>query len=69
VTVRAILMTAVGGPEVLQPAEISELELGKRDVRVALRAAGINPVDYKLRGHGTIAGQLPAAATSVSPRQ
>jgi NADPH2:quinone reductase len=58
--VRAILMTAVGGPEVLQPAEVSELELGERDVRVALRAAGVNPVDYKLRGHGTIAGQLPA---------
>lgn len=57
---RAILMTAVGGPEVLQPAEVSELELGGRDVRVALRAAGVNPVDYKLRGHGTIAGQLPA---------
>ena len=25
-----------------------------------LRAAGINPVDYKLRAHGTIGGSLPA---------
>jgi NADPH:quinone reductase len=58
--VRAMLMAAVGGPEVLQPAEIAEPELGRRDVRVALRAAGVNPVDYKLRRHGTIAGELPA---------
>jgi NADPH:quinone reductase len=58
--VRAILMTAVGGPEVLQPAEVAELEFGRRDVRVELRAAGVNPVDYKLRGHGTLAGEPPA---------
>jgi NADPH2:quinone reductase len=58
--VRAILMTAVGGPEVLQPAEVAELEFGPRDVRVELRAAGVNPVDSKLRAHGTIAGGPPA---------
>jgi NADPH2:quinone reductase len=58
--VRAILMAAVGGPEVLQPAEVAELEFGRRDVRVELRAAGVNPVDYKMRGHGTIAGAPPA---------
>ncbi len=58
--VRAILMAAVGGPEVLQPAEVAELEFGRRDVRVALRAAGVNPVDAKLRAHGTLAGQPPA---------
>jgi NADPH2:quinone reductase len=53
-------MTAVGGPEVLQPAEVAELEFGRRDVRVELRAAGVNPVDAKLRGRGTIAGARPA---------
>jgi NADPH2:quinone reductase len=57
---RAILMVAVGGPEVLQPAEVAELEFGRRDVRVALRAAGVNPIDAKLRAHGTLAGQPPA---------
>ena len=30
------------------------------DVVVHLRAAGINPVDYKLRANGTIRGSLPA---------
>ena len=58
---RAVLMTAVGGPEVLKVAELPEPEItGERDVKVRLRAAGINPVDYKLRSSGTIGGSLPA---------
>ena len=58
---RAVLMTAVGGPEVLKIAELPEPEItGERDVKVRLRAAGINPVDYKLRAGGTIGGSLPA---------
>ena len=58
---RAVLMTAVGGPEVLELVEVPEPEMpGERDVRVRLRAAGINPVDYKLRSGGTIGGPLPA---------
>ena len=58
---RAVLMTAVGGPEVLEPADVSEPEIAsEHDVRVRLRAAGINPVDYKMRASGTIGGTLPA---------
>jgi len=57
---RAVLMTAVGGPEVLQVADVPEPEvLDAHDVRVRLRAAGINPIDYKLRSSGTIGGTLP----------
>jgi NADPH:quinone reductase-like Zn-dependent oxidoreductase len=57
---RAVLMTAVGGPEVLQAAELPEPQItGEREVKVRLRAAGINPVDYKLRSSGTIGGSLP----------
>ena len=58
---RAMLMTAVGGPEVLKLVEQPMPEIvGDHDVRVRLRAAGINPVDYKLRSGGTIGGSLPA---------
>src|ERR1700683_2671473 len=58
---RAVLMTAVGGPDVLEVAELPEPELpGERDVKVRLRAAGINPADYKLRSGGLIAGSPPA---------
>jgi NADPH2:quinone reductase len=57
---RAVLMTAVGGPEVFELRELPEPELaGEHDVRVRLRAAGINPVDYKLRSYGTFARSLP----------
>lgn len=43
---RAILMTAVGGPEVLQMVELPEPQLTtEHDLRVRLRAAGINPVE------------------------
>jgi NADPH:quinone reductase len=57
---RAVLMTAVGEPEVLELADLPEPEIaGEHDVRVRLRAAGINPVDYKLRSGGTIGGSLP----------
>jgi len=58
---RAVLMTAVGGPEVLELRDLPEPEIaGEHDVLVQLRAAGINPVDYKLRSNGTIGGSLPA---------
>jgi NADPH:quinone reductase len=58
---RAVVMTAVGGPEVLAPTDLVEPEIADgHDVRVRLHAAGINPVDYKLRSGGTIGGTLPA---------
>jgi NADPH2:quinone reductase len=65
---RAVLMTAVGGPEVLQVAELPEPEIaGGHDVRVRLRAAGINPVDYKLRSAGTIGGRCPPSWAGMAP--
>jgi NADPH:quinone reductase-like Zn-dependent oxidoreductase len=39
-----------GGPEVLQVVEEPDAEPGPGEVRVALRAAGLNPADYKRRG-------------------
>ena len=58
---RAVVMTAVGGPEVLKLVELPDPKAeGDHDVLVRLHAAGINPVDYKLRSRGTIGGSLPA---------
>jgi NADPH2:quinone reductase len=54
-------MTAVGGPEVLELGELPEPEItDEHELRVRVMAAGINPVDYKLRAHGTMGGSLPA---------
>lgn len=47
---KAILMSAAGGPDVLQLCEIEIPQLpSSRHVRVKLAAAGVNPLDTKLR--------------------
>lgn len=52
---KAMLMTAVGGPDVLQPRDIPEPHIASADqVKVKLRGAGINPIDTKLRGRGVL---------------
>jgi NADPH:quinone reductase len=61
---RAMVMTAVGGPEVLQVADLPDPEIsGEHDVLVRVRAASINPADYKQRSHGT-GGPLPVVLGS-----
>ncbi len=59
---KAVVMTAVGGPEVLEPRELPRPGLrGPRDLLIRLRAAGVNPVDTKLRARGTYyPDRLPA---------
>lgn len=59
---RAVLMTSAGGPEVLQLQEVPEPKIERdRDLLIRLRAAGINPIDTKLRQRGTFyRDQMPA---------
>lgn len=38
-----------GGPEVLEPAEVAEPHAGPGQIRIAVRAAGVNPHDWRLR--------------------
>ncbi len=59
---RAMVCTAAGGPEVLQLRELPIPELpSPKHIRVRLRAAGVNPVDTKMRKRGTLRPQnLPA---------
>jgi len=50
---KAVLLTAAGGTEFLKMAEISMPSLpSSQHLRVKLHAAGINPVDYKMRQRG-----------------
>lgn len=46
----AVVATAFGGPEVLSVIDRPTPELGAGEVRVAVRAAGMNPIDWKLFG-------------------
>lgn len=51
---RAVLMTAPGGPEVLELREIPEPAIvSPGQIKIRLRAAGVNPIDTKLRARGT----------------
>lgn len=51
---KAILMTAPGGPDMLQYTDVPRPTLGgAHDMLVRLKAAGVNPVDTKLRSKGT----------------
>lgn len=47
-----------GGPEVLQLVETDEPHAGPDQVRIAVRAAGVNPVDWRIR-EGQILGAHP----------
>jgi NADPH2:quinone reductase len=51
---QAVVMTRTGGPEVLEVRNLPVPELtGPQYLRVRLHAAGLNPVDTKLRANGT----------------
>ncbi|MFI6786896.1 zinc-binding dehydrogenase [Nonomuraea sp. NPDC050383] len=49
VTAEAVRYRRHGGPEVLELEEAPPPEPGPGQVRVAVRAAGVNPVDWKIR--------------------
>ncbi len=50
---KATMMTSTGGPDVLVPTLISEPQIHHpQQVKVRLHAAGVNPVDTKVRARG-----------------
>lgn len=58
---QAIIMTTTGGPGVLQLREVATPTITQPgEILVRLKAAGVNPLDTKLRSRGTYyPGQLP----------
>ncbi|NOT10682.1 MAG: zinc-dependent alcohol dehydrogenase family protein [Methylococcaceae bacterium] len=59
---KAIVMTAVGSPDVLAFQDIAEPEISQpTHIKIKLHAAGINPVDSKIRRNGVFHDRpLPA---------
>ena len=47
---QAIVAQRYGGPAVLALVERPKPEPGPRDVRIAVKAASLNPLDFKIRG-------------------
>jgi len=60
--VQAIVMTQIGKPDALELRDIATPVIsGKNEIRVRVHAAGVNPVDTKLRRNGTyFPNQMPA---------
>ncbi|MBD2895019.1 Zinc-type alcohol dehydrogenase-like protein [Actinomadura sp. RB99] len=58
---RAVIFAEYGDPSVLEVVETERPEPGPGQVRVAVRAAGVNPIDVKLRS-GSMSGGKPLAA-------
>lgn len=56
---KAVFYEAFGGPDVLQYGELPDPHIGPDSLVVEVRAAGINPVDYKIR-QGYLAGLIDA---------
>ncbi|MGW0782440.1 NADP-dependent oxidoreductase [Streptomyces sp. NPDC002913] len=63
----AIVYEEFGGPGVLHRALVDDIHAGPGQIRVAVRAAGVNPVDYKIRnGWMEAAFPTPLPATPGS---
>ncbi|MFD7967486.1 NADP-dependent oxidoreductase [Streptomyces clavifer] len=63
----AIVYEEFGGPEVLRLTRVDDVHPGIGQIRVAVRAAGVNPVDYKIRnGWMEAAFPTPLPATPGS---
>jgi len=55
---KAIMFDEFGGPDVLHVSDVDRPEPGPGQVRVAVRAAGVNPIDTKMRS-GAFTTKLP----------
>ena len=55
---KAVQYAEFGGPEVLRFVDLPAPEPGPSQVRIAVHAVGVNPIDWKLRS-GAMGGDLP----------
>jgi NADPH:quinone reductase-like Zn-dependent oxidoreductase len=58
-TMRAIRQQSLGGPEVLELVEVPRPAPPPTEVLVRVAAAGVNPVDWKVRSRGGFLGDPP----------
>src|SRR5689334_5386739 len=65
--VKAVRFSRFGGPEVLEIVDLPDPHPGPGQVRIAVRAAGINPSDWKKR-KGLMDGELPQTLAHEAAR-
>jgi NADPH:quinone reductase-like Zn-dependent oxidoreductase len=65
---KAVTFTEYGDPEVLRVADVEEPHPGPGQVRVAVRAAGVNPIDWKVRS-GALRDVMPVSFPVIDGRE
>ncbi len=61
---KAVQFHQYGGPEVLRIVDVEEPHAGDGQIRVAVKAAGVNPIDRKLRSRA-LAQMMPIELPSI----
>ena len=61
---KAIVYAEYGGPEVLRLEDVEEPHAGPGQIRLRVAAAGVNPVDYKIR-NGWMPDMAPASFPAI----
>ncbi|MEV8375256.1 NADP-dependent oxidoreductase [Kribbella sp. NPDC056861] len=61
---RAIVFEQFGGPEVLQVQQVDEPHAGPGQLRIAVKAAAVNPLDFKIR-NGWFEAFMPTTFPAV----
>src|SRR3954451_21356357 len=65
---RAVTFTDYGGPEVLGVADAEEPHPEPGQIRIAVRASGVNPIDWKARS-GVMRDVMPVRFPAVDGRE
>src|SRR3954466_4861790 len=65
---KAVTFTDYGPPEVLRVADAEEPHPGEGQIRIAVRAAGVNPIDWKARS-GAMRQMMPLSFPVIDGRE
>ena len=65
---KAVTFAEYGGPEVLHVADVEEPHPGSGQIRIAVRAAGVHPIDWKARS-GMLRDVMPVSLPVIDGRE
>jgi NADPH:quinone reductase-like Zn-dependent oxidoreductase len=65
---KAVTFTEYGAPEVLRVADVEEPHAGPGQIRIAVRATAVNPIDWKERS-GVLRDVMPVSFPAIDGRE
>src|SRR3954471_25033804 len=65
---QAVTFSEYGGPEVLHVADVDEPHAGPGQIRIAVRASGVNAIDWKIRS-GAMQDFMPVTLPAIDGRE